>query len=325
MEGKVELTKIFGVYAIECRVDSKVYVGSTTISFAVRWKQWRDNLKRQKANKHLQNAWNKFGEENFVFFVLEMVEDKSQVLEREQYWIDGLESYMPEKGYNFAKEAKASRTGKRSEQQSISQKGKVPWNKGKKGEYKLNLTPEQRAVRSSRFAGEKNHNYGRDFSNEHRKKIGVMGKKFSPETEQLIYQEYVEGLSTRALAAKYGTCTDVVVRIVLEALYTQTGVQYPSLRLAVKSGALPVRRMKFTDPEARLKKIRAAGRFDTKYSPEFSQQLFAQFLSGSSVRELASRYGGHPDTVRACIRRTLSDLGVKERKLRAARGQLTSI
>ena len=35
-------------------------------------------------NKHLQRSYNKYGEENFVFEVLEFVEDKNNLLEREQ-------------------------------------------------------------------------------------------------------------------------------------------------------------------------------------------------------------------------------------------------
>jgi hypothetical protein len=38
----------------------------------------------------LQNAWNKYGEDNFYFSVLELVPDKDKLIEREQYWIDKL-------------------------------------------------------------------------------------------------------------------------------------------------------------------------------------------------------------------------------------------
>lgn len=87
---ELELTKTFGVYQIKCLIDSKLYVGSTAKSFSIRWKQWRDNLKRGKSNKHLCNSWNKYGAKNFEFSVLEIVEDKTLVLEREQYWMDAL-------------------------------------------------------------------------------------------------------------------------------------------------------------------------------------------------------------------------------------------
>lgn len=85
---KVQLTKVFGVYQIKNLSTGKVYIGSTTKSFSSRWKQWLYNLRKQKGNAYLQNAWNKYGEENFSFEILEIIEDKAKVLEREQYWID---------------------------------------------------------------------------------------------------------------------------------------------------------------------------------------------------------------------------------------------
>lgn len=41
-------------------------------------------------NQHLQNAWNLFGKECFVFNVLEIVSDVEDLTEREQYWMDVL-------------------------------------------------------------------------------------------------------------------------------------------------------------------------------------------------------------------------------------------
>lgn len=85
---KIQLTKVFGVYTIKNLLNGKQYIGSTAKSFSIRWKQWKYDLKRQTANRYLQNAWNKYGEENFEFSIVEIVEDKNKVLEREQHWLD---------------------------------------------------------------------------------------------------------------------------------------------------------------------------------------------------------------------------------------------
>lgn len=88
---KIQITKCFGVYQIKNLVNSKIYIGSTSCSFKTRWASWRGDLKNGRTkNKHLQNAWNKYGKDAFEFSVLEVVENKSEVLEREQYWIDTL-------------------------------------------------------------------------------------------------------------------------------------------------------------------------------------------------------------------------------------------
>lgn len=78
-----------GIYLIVNRVTRAVYVGSAATSFNQRWKQHRSELRRGiHPNPYLQNAWNKYGEQNFVFEIAEIVNDRSRVLEREQEWLD---------------------------------------------------------------------------------------------------------------------------------------------------------------------------------------------------------------------------------------------
>ena len=50
-------------------------------------------------NSKLQNAWNKYGDESFIFIIIERVDDLEHLTEREQYWIDEWKSY--ECGYNL--------------------------------------------------------------------------------------------------------------------------------------------------------------------------------------------------------------------------------
>ena len=51
-------------------------------------------------NPHLQAAWNKYGEENFEFQVLETV-NRSDLLLAEQIWLDKTQSYVGEIGFNI--------------------------------------------------------------------------------------------------------------------------------------------------------------------------------------------------------------------------------
>lgn len=60
-----------GIYGIRNIVNGKIYVGQTK-DFKHRWREHVRELNHNiHHNKHLQNAWNKYGEENFEFFVIE--------------------------------------------------------------------------------------------------------------------------------------------------------------------------------------------------------------------------------------------------------------
>lgn len=89
-----------GVYTITNTQNGWVYVGSCASGFAGRWADHRKNLrKNQSHNRHLQNAWNKYGEHSFEFSIIEIIDDLNLLVEREQYWLD---YYLPEgKCYNI--------------------------------------------------------------------------------------------------------------------------------------------------------------------------------------------------------------------------------
>lgn len=76
-----------GVYCILNTVNQKRYVGSSNNCY-LRLMDHRAELRSNvHANKHLQNAFNKYGENVFVCFVLEFC-DESIRLEKEKYYID---------------------------------------------------------------------------------------------------------------------------------------------------------------------------------------------------------------------------------------------
>ena len=83
-----DLEKI-GVYSIVNKLNNKQYIGSTSESFRKRWNLHKYHLRNNKhKNSHLQYSWNKYGEENFEFIILEKCDDKNKVLEIEQLYID---------------------------------------------------------------------------------------------------------------------------------------------------------------------------------------------------------------------------------------------
>jgi group I intron endonuclease len=91
-----------GVYKIRNLVDGKVYVGSASLSFKGRESSHFSELKKgTHYNYYLQRAWNKYGQLNFVFEIIEECVP-SLCLDCEQYWIDELKSANPEFGYNLS-------------------------------------------------------------------------------------------------------------------------------------------------------------------------------------------------------------------------------
>jgi group I intron endonuclease len=88
-----------GVYKITNITNGKIYVGSSKdIS-----RRWNEHIRTLEANAHinphLQNAWNKYGKNNFTFEVIEQCDGKNQY-EREQYYIDLYKPFQ-DKGYNI--------------------------------------------------------------------------------------------------------------------------------------------------------------------------------------------------------------------------------
>jgi group I intron endonuclease len=86
------------IYMIKNISSNKVYIGSSIYGLT---KRKRCHITNLKNNKHhsikLQNAWNKYGEDKFIFEIIEIC-NKEDILAKEQYWIDKYDSYI--NGYN---------------------------------------------------------------------------------------------------------------------------------------------------------------------------------------------------------------------------------
>src|SRR6266700_6394202 len=90
-----------GIYRITCIVTKKIYIGSA-INLRARWQNHCAYLRQNKHhNPKLQNAWNKYGPDAFVFEVLEIVLIPDLLTAREQYWFSKLKPFG-NKGFNLA-------------------------------------------------------------------------------------------------------------------------------------------------------------------------------------------------------------------------------
>jgi group I intron endonuclease len=145
-----------GIYKFENLITKKVYVGSASYLGTRR----RHHLAALRSGSHYnakwQNAWDKYGAENFAYTVIEYVADKSQLRVREQYWMDALDAVKS--GYNILPTAGSMLNFKLSE----SAKAKISaahtgrkWTEAQKKNLSAakmggKQSPEQ-AVRHSKF------------------------------------------------------------------------------------------------------------------------------------------------------------------------------
>jgi group I intron endonuclease len=88
-----------GIYIWLNTINFKVYVGKT-INFKNRLKSHKKLLRKNKHfNSHLQNAWNQYGENSFIFKIIE--ECKTDLLGiKEIFWVNCLKALNREFGYN---------------------------------------------------------------------------------------------------------------------------------------------------------------------------------------------------------------------------------
>lgn len=161
-----------GIYLIKNIINNKVYVGSA-VNIDIRWRKHKKLLKEKKHHsKHLQSAWNTYGEQNFKFEIIEEVRNLQHLLAYEQVYLDYYKSYQNENGYNTCKIA-GSRYGIKCSEQT----------KKKISEAKHNISEQ---TRQKLREANKGRWLGRKHSEESRKKMREAKQNISEETRQKI-------------------------------------------------------------------------------------------------------------------------------------------
>ena len=100
MNGLNDLYKTSGIYEIRNVVNNKRYIGQSQNMY-VRISKHRICLRSNShSNKHLQSAWNQYGENSFKCSVLEYCSNE-QLNEKELFWINHFNSNNRDYGYNI--------------------------------------------------------------------------------------------------------------------------------------------------------------------------------------------------------------------------------
>lgn len=164
--------KVAGIYAITHRASGKAYIGSA-LNIAKRWQDHRHFLKKGlHDSRHLQSAWVKYGPEAFEFSLIEISCNVSNILRREQHWMDITQCYDRKRGYNTCTVAGNCYGKKHSEdarrKMSATKRGKV-------------LSEETKMKMSEAHKGKVR-------SDEHRKNLSksLIGRKMDPSVVEKV-------------------------------------------------------------------------------------------------------------------------------------------
>ena len=78
--------KVSGIYKIINKINGKYYVGSSNdLFYRIKNRHLNSLLKNKHPNKYLQNAWNKYGKDNFEFVIAEYIEPHKLLIVEQRY------------------------------------------------------------------------------------------------------------------------------------------------------------------------------------------------------------------------------------------------
>ena len=221
-----------GIYKITNKQNDKFYIGSS-INIEMRWYAHKSYLRRNvHGNQHLQNAWNKYGEECFIFSVLLEVEE-GLLLDKEQEIIDESKCYDKDIGYNKALIAGSPMKGRKHSPEAIekirqastgrkhTQKSRDKISSSNKGKRRSN---ESRRKMSEAKKGITPAAAYIPMSQEGRKKISDLAKtrtghknpnsRLTPEQIEDMRKDFDNSeLTNGNIAEKYGVSLSTVKRI----------------------------------------------------------------------------------------------------------------
>ena len=210
--------KIGVIYRIWNRDTGQSYIGQTIQPI----KQRISTHFNINDNYYLHRAIQSHGIDAFEWEVIESDLYKSLLDKRETYWINQFDCIRPN-GYNLTLGGEGTHGFKHSDD---TKKKMSAIKKGKKA------SAETRVKLSESRRGEKNPNYGKKFSDEHRKKISDnhantwKGRKHKPESRQKISDNHARHFKGKQLSA--------VHRQKISAAQKGKGRKYKSSSLQLK-------------------------------------------------------------------------------------------
>lgn len=161
-----------GIYCIENIQTGKKYIGQQ-VNIRARWRQHLNELRRDiHCNDYLQKAWNKYGEQNFKFYVLENCSTE-ELNEKEVEYIEKYKTTNEQFGYNLKSGGQdhniCSEIVRQKIREAVTKSYSVPERREIQRENALRQwsNPENKV----KISGKNNYMYGRHHTEEAKQKI----------------------------------------------------------------------------------------------------------------------------------------------------------
>ena len=170
-----------GIYCIENVINNKKYIGQS-IHIHRRWLEHKWELNNNcHSNDYLQKAWNKYGADNFEFYIVELC-DIDELDMKEDCYIALYNTIDDSYGYNLQFGCGVNRVISESTRYKLSQAGK---------KKKINRD----------ISGSKNPMFGKSHSDETKEKIrqASIGRKASDETRKKLSERSVGDKNPRCV------------------------------------------------------------------------------------------------------------------------------
>jgi group I intron endonuclease len=184
---RVYLCRKIGIYCFENLINNKKYIGQS-VHIEARLNAHISMLRGGYDDSLvLQNAWNKYGEDNFKYYILEECFEE-ELNDKEKYWIKELKTHVSFGGYNISMGGSSGMLGRKHTDESRKKmsealKGRTISEETKKNMSKSMMghvaSEETKKKMSISLSGENNPNFGHPRSEEVKEKISLakFGKK----------------------------------------------------------------------------------------------------------------------------------------------------
>ncbi|GAB1795501.1 GIY-YIG nuclease family protein [Priestia megaterium] len=222
-----------GIYMIKNKLNNKIYIGQSINLERRITAHIRDFNKGTHRNHYLQRAWDKYGEENFLFTILEYCET-DELDKKEMYYIKEFNSLVENHGYNLDTGGNLNRNFSKATRVKMSE-SRIGEKNGRaiittkiaeslkvdmaKGISRNELVLKYNVSRSSLYniATQKNWASVRSDLNETLKAIEVVKKE---EKENEVLSLAKQGLTHQIISEKTGIPTSTITKILLRKGFT---------------------------------------------------------------------------------------------------------
>lgn len=219
-----------GVYKIINLINGHSYYGSTVTSLHNRYLDHVEDLRRNAhRNGYLQKAWNKYGEENFDFLVLNEMPGKTEfeIRCREQYFLDNYVRWH--KDYNLSRSAFTNRHFA-SEKEIKEGKWGITWEEFEKITYLLQYTNDL-CVSIAKQLNVKKELVQRIYNRQSYQKLtenmvflkrrtGVSEASLKEVDIFKIFEKYNNGMAAKEIADIFNVTEDTIINVLSKRTWT---------------------------------------------------------------------------------------------------------